>query len=731
MSQNDNRGIRTRDDASNRDAKNGDTVSNPKTESALASILSNASGFFSDNKSARRLSSDDHGRRGSDLGSPELAQPRQCCITSQIVSRRFTEDMTDEQKPNQLIKRRDIEATISGNDHFQIEQSKTNIREKSIDRRLIDASQDSGQPSVDNRAYALSRFNVSPDVSNRINLTSGDRVETVDIKTNTSRSALRCSNSKQTSVPDTRSYTATSSPTLGYSTNLTHCPSLSRLDSNNNTGQRDRFRIGEAGTRREGSSGSKQAHFSHSTSGDRLDYQSNMAQASEVSKNSERSQDLKRRPFLEEFYNVLTQQPSTSSSSSPSYNAITPLNRLNECDAITTRLLSSPTRVKNQFENTTRRPRSYFDFEKSSRRSSLGTSGVIDQKISNSPMAFKSLDLNVNDDEDGSRKDDEKKCDIRKVTKINEANQDSNLHLNQQNQQQQQSRSLSVCEDESMNSRTRDSSSGFLPSLSRAISLACEPRTSSVSKRTLNVIPLFGCDIESLRHCIRFGFILPPIIDSAVTHIVLNGINSVGIFRKSGVKSRIQTLRQNFESNQTIRLDDLNRNNEYSIYDVADLVKMWFRELKPVPLVTKELIRLISNHIESRSSLPTATRTATTKRGIFDDVCQSETGARNLIPGITNSDDNLKRRINAVITETHRILLSRALDFLGEISSKADSNQMTSQNLAICLTPSLCATEPNQKSVLIAQRVLEYCIDNSRLFSDDTISNINKDRRGK
>lgn len=57
----------------------------------------------------------------------------------------------------------------------------------------------------------------------------------------------------------------------------------------------------------------------------------------------------------------------------------------------------------------------------------------------------------------------------------------------------------------------------------------------------------------------------------------------VGLFRKSGVKSRIQALRQMNES----ALDCVGYEGQ-SAYDVADMLKQYFRDL-PEPLMTNKL----------------------------------------------------------------------------------------------------------------------------------------------
>lgn len=59
--------------------------------------------------------------------------------------------------------------------------------------------------------------------------------------------------------------------------------------------------------------------------------------------------------------------------------------------------------------------------------------------------------------------------------------------------------------------------------------------------------------------------------------------SQVGLFRKSGVKSRIQALRQQCE-----RTPDSVNYEDQSAYDVADMVKQFFRDL-PEPLLTSKL----------------------------------------------------------------------------------------------------------------------------------------------
>lgn len=420
-----------------------------------------------------------------------------------------------------------------------------------------------------------------------------------------------------------------------------------------------------------------------------------------LSQDCDEKRHSNRRQFLEQYYNSRTQLSPSSKSSSSSFNISTPLNRLSECDAITRRLLSSQNRNPKLVESPVRRLQ-MSELEKS-RRASLGTNSMTDQMSSFSTSRLKSLDSNYKrntheeasdnqkeeSDPRGDRDDDVDHDD----DEVDDDDDDRGTSGDDLKLKQQQGRSLSVCDEETLNPRLRSAGSIHSSNLNRAISLACESASSSLSiKRLLTLIPLFGCDIKSLEQFTEIGLILPPVINSAIDHILINGINSIGIFRKSGVRSRILALRQRIETNQELRFNELNKNNEFSIYDIADLVKMWFRELKPVPLMTKELIKLISDFLNTTTSAATS-KTTTTK-----------------------AHSTITTLIDSITTTTHRALLYKALNFLAQISARCDINQMTSQNLAICLTPSLCATESDQNSILNDQRALEYCIDNHKIL---------------
>lgn len=82
--------------------------------------------------------------------------------------------------------------------------------------------------------------------------------------------------------------------------------------------------------------------------------------------------------------------------------------------------------------------------------------------------------------------------------------------------------------------------------------------------------------ISNKRQLVSFPSCLLASFDSSF-------LSQVGLFRKSGVKSRIQALRQQCELSP-----DYVSYEDQSAYDVADMVKQFFRDL-PEPLLTSKL----------------------------------------------------------------------------------------------------------------------------------------------
>ncbi|XP_076321722.1 rho GTPase-activating protein 7-like isoform X1 [Tachypleus tridentatus] len=148
----------------------------------------------------------------------------------------------------------------------------------------------------------------------------------------------------------------------------------------------------------------------------------------------------------------------------------------------------------------------------------------------------------------------------------------------------------------------------------------------------------------------KTGHPLPPSIQAAMRYLQKTAVSSVGLFRKSGVRSRIQKLRNLNESNpENISYE------EQQPYDVADMLKQYFRELPDALLTNK----LSETFISIFQYIPT---------------------------------ENQKEAVQAAILlmpDENREVLQSLLTFLQEVSLCCDENQMTATNLAVCFAPSL------------------------------------------
>ncbi|CAB3380779.1 Hypothetical predicted protein [Cloeon dipterum] len=159
----------------------------------------------------------------------------------------------------------------------------------------------------------------------------------------------------------------------------------------------------------------------------------------------------------------------------------------------------------------------------------------------------------------------------------------------------------------------------------------------------------------SLYTCLQTtGQALPPPIQTAIQHLSLNALDRQGIFRRPGVKSRIQKLRQHLTELAADEPLEFAL-EEQQDYDVADVVKQFFRDLPETLMTTK----LSDTFIAIFQQVPVINRYEAMKWAMI------------LLP------------------DHHREVLQLLLSFLGLVASHSRSNQMTVSNLAVCFAPSL------------------------------------------
>ncbi|XP_071534393.1 uncharacterized protein [Panulirus ornatus] len=147
----------------------------------------------------------------------------------------------------------------------------------------------------------------------------------------------------------------------------------------------------------------------------------------------------------------------------------------------------------------------------------------------------------------------------------------------------------------------------------------------------------------------RTGQPLPPGIQAALQYLRATSLDQVGIFRKPGVRSRIQKLREFHESGDDIQY------SAFGTCDIADMVKTYFREL-PEVLLTNKLSEMF---IAIFQYLPAEHRLEALQCAVL------------LLP-----DEN-------------REVLMALLTFLADVAANSHLNQMNASNLAVCLAPSL------------------------------------------
>ncbi|XP_071951332.1 rho GTPase-activating protein 7-like isoform X2 [Antedon mediterranea] len=163
-----------------------------------------------------------------------------------------------------------------------------------------------------------------------------------------------------------------------------------------------------------------------------------------------------------------------------------------------------------------------------------------------------------------------------------------------------------------------------------------------------------------LSHCLqKTGQPLPQTILYAMRYLRRVAKDSVGIFRKPGVRSRIQQIKKINESNIDVNYEGM------MAYDVADMLKQYFREL-PEPLLTS---KLHDTFLSIFTSMPKDQRLSALQAAVM------------LLP-----DEN-------------REVLQSLVLFLSDIATHSQTNQMTPYNLAVCFAPSLfhLSPSPNQQ----------------------------------
>ncbi|KAK3611717.1 hypothetical protein CHS0354_037293, partial [Potamilus streckersoni] len=202
----------------------------------------------------------------------------------------------------------------------------------------------------------------------------------------------------------------------------------------------------------------------------------------------------------------------------------------------------------------------------------------------------------------------------------------------------------------------------------------------------------FGVDFQEQVE--QFHMAVPPIITKCLKEVERRGICLKGIYRVSGVKSRVESLCQKFENDpNSVDLQDENPNV------ISNVLKLYLRQL-PEPLLT---FRLYPDFIQLAKENMTCSpsREQVTKR------------LQILVDGLPFSN----RKTCAVL-----------MHHLQKVASYSDQNQMNASNLGIVFGPTLLRPQGGNASLACLvdtphqTRVVELLIVSAQILfgpSDD------------
>jgi len=194
-------------------------------------------------------------------------------------------------------------------------------------------------------------------------------------------------------------------------------------------------------------------------------------------------------------------------------------------------------------------------------------------------------------------------------------------------------------------------------------------------KRLPRKLTTFGVDLE--KHLLETGAQIPPLVCKCVSEIDARGFSIKGLYRVSGVKSKVEKLCQAFENGaDLVDLSDIHPNV------IANVVKLYMRQL-PEPLMT---FRLYHDFIKVGRQCPAATNST----GPLPNPGQNEWELEAV---------NQLLDICRKLPTTHHLTLGFLCHHLHKISLKADINNMPASNLAIVFGPTLLRTSEGSASL--------------------------------
>ncbi len=196
-------------------------------------------------------------------------------------------------------------------------------------------------------------------------------------------------------------------------------------------------------------------------------------------------------------------------------------------------------------------------------------------------------------------------------------------------------------------------------------------------KKTCQFVSSTLCFFSSSASNKQFLNFIKPFFRLCIDYVEENGLMLEGIYRSSGVKSKVNKLRVAFNSRTCsgVTLSD------YEPAVVASVLKLYIREL-PDPVLTENLMP----KFEQVSSLPHPQ--------------QRIEGMKGLI---------------GALPEANRALLTWVFVHMGHVIERERFNKMTLQNVSIVLSPTM----------RISHRVLNCFFENSHILFENNQFKVN------
>jgi len=188
-------------------------------------------------------------------------------------------------------------------------------------------------------------------------------------------------------------------------------------------------------------------------------------------------------------------------------------------------------------------------------------------------------------------------------------------------------------------------------------------------KRLLRKMTTFGVDLG--QHLLEVGAEIPPLVQKCVAVVDSRGTTVKGIYRVSGVKSKVEKLCQAFENGaELVDLTDVHPNV------IANVVKLYMRQL-PEPLMT---FRLYSEFIRVGRSCPAP-------------------GSGQTAPSEEREAVQQLRQLVNQLPRYHHNTLGFLCQHLNRVAEQAETNNMPASNLAIVFGPTLLKTTEGSASL--------------------------------